>query len=80
LSAEVVIIFEVLDVIIFICREFNNFLWCKWYHFELLDVIIFHGVNVIIFEVLDAIILEVPDVIIFHGVVETGILYVFVVV
>ena len=48
--------------------------------FEGLDVIIFHGVNVIIFEVLDAIILEVPDVIIFHGVVETGILYVFVVV
>jgi hypothetical protein len=44
------------------------FLWCKCYHFELLDVIIFHGVPVIIFEVLGVFILEVLDVIIFHRV------------
>ncbi len=41
------------------------FLWCKCFHFELLDVIIFHGVPVIIFEVLGVFILEVLDVIIF---------------
>ncbi len=53
------------------------FLWCKCYHFELLDVIIFHGV-LVIFEVLGVFILEVLDVIIFHGVLGVVIIYVII--
>ena len=47
-----VIIFEVLDVLLVVCRGCYHFLWCNcyhfWspgcYHFELEDIIIFHGV------------------------------------